>query len=99
ARTQAGSPDANFGSGFLFVSTANGHISFVRFDLLVLPANAVVEAARLELDAPTQNDGPNNVELGRVDGVWEEDTLTWATQPAITWGGPVANISGPTLAT
>jgi hypothetical protein len=99
ARTQGGSPDVNFGSGFLYVATLNGHLSFVAFDLLALPANAVIEAARLELDAPTLNDGPNNVEVGRVDGAWAEDTLTWATQPAITWGGPLTNVVGPTLAT
>ena len=99
ARTQAGSPDVNFGAGFLFVSTLNGHVSFVQFDLLALPANAVIEVARLELNAPTLNDGPNNVEIGRVEGAWDEATLTWNTQPALTWGGPVTNVVGPTLAT
>jgi plastocyanin len=99
ARTQGGSPDANFDDGFLYVATLNGHISFVRFDLSVLPLGATIEAARLELNAPTQNDGPNNVELGRIDADWSDDTLTWNNQPAITWGGPVTNVAGPTLAT
>ena len=41
ARAQGGSPPTQtFPSGFLYFSTLNGHLVFIQFDLLTLPANA-----------------------------------------------------------
>ena len=93
ARTQAGSPTGNFGSTALWVSTPNGHYAFVEFDLAVLPADAVVSNAELRLEYVSVASGPNNVEVGRVGGAWDESTLTWDTQPAITWGGSVQAVA------
>ena len=93
ARTQAGSPDANSDSGFLWVGLPNTHYSFVQFDLTTLPADATITGAGLQLTFPGVYTGTNDVEVGRVDGAWDELTLTWATQPAVTWGGPVQTVS------
>ncbi|NJN19705.1 MAG: DNRLRE domain-containing protein, partial [Oscillochloris sp.] len=94
ARTQGGSPDVNFSSGALFVSTANGHLSFLRFDLRELPADAVIDEAQLQLTVIGANDGPNNVEIGRLEALWREEEITWSNQPTIGWGGPIQAVSG-----
>lgn len=87
ARTQAGAPNQNYGDGFLWTGTPNGHYAFVEFDLSVLPADAVIETAELRLDYVNVDAGAANVEVGRVDGAWDELTLTWASQPDVTWSG------------
>lgn len=97
ARTQAGSPDANFGSGFLWVGQPNTHFSFVQFDLSMIPADAVVTGAGLELSFTGAYTGTNDVEVGAAGGAWDELTLTYATQPNITWGGPVQTVTSTGL--
>ncbi|HQY91259.1 DNRLRE domain-containing protein [Caldilinea sp.] len=64
--------------------------NFVQFDLSVLPANATIDSAvfRLHVNASAN---PLDIELGRVDGAWDEATLTWNGKPAVTWGGAVQN--------
>jgi hypothetical protein len=49
ARIQGGSPDVNFSSGFLYLTTLNGHFVFTQFDLLALPADATIDHAELQL--------------------------------------------------
>jgi plastocyanin len=95
ARTQGGSPDTNFGSGLLWVGHPNVHRVFVQFDLAALPANATITAAELRLEYTGVYTTPNQVEVGRIDGPWDEATLTWTLQPTITWGGPVQPVSTP----
>jgi plastocyanin len=98
ARTQSGSPDTNFGSGLLWVGHPNVHNVFVQFDLSVLPANATINAAELRLEYTGVYTTPNSVEVGRVEGSWDEATLTYGLpQPAITWGGPIqpVSVAGP----
>jgi hypothetical protein len=92
ARTQAPSGDVNFGSGILWINTESSHFSFVEFDVSVLPAGARIESAELVLHFHGNYDGERMVELGRVEGSWEEATLTWNNQPAITWGGSQATV-------
>ena len=93
ARTQVGSPDANFSSDFLRFLSLNGHRSFAKFDLLTLPANVVIDAAELQLSFTGALIGPNDVEIGRAEGTWDEATLTWNNQPAMTGGGPVKTVT------
>ena len=93
ARIQAGSPDVNFSSGFLYLATLNGHLAFTQFDLLALPADATIDHAELQLTFTSILTGPNDVEIGRALGAWDETTLTWNNQPGITWGGPVQTVS------
>ena len=93
ARTQAGSPDANFPTGFLWMGTPNGHRVYVQFDLSVLPVDATIDAAALRLEFTGTYSGTKDVEVGQVDGAWTESGLTWANQPNITWGGPVQTVN------
>ncbi|MFP4438105.1 MAG: DNRLRE domain-containing protein, partial [Chloroflexaceae bacterium] len=96
ARTQLESPDANFASDALRFITLNGHFVFVKFDLLALPRNATVISAELQLEVYGVNTGPNEVEVGRAlpqTTPWQEEDLTWTTQPGVTWGGPVQAIN------
>jgi plastocyanin len=94
ARIQAGSPDVSFPGGFLYFITLNGHLVFTKFDLSALPANATVDSAELRLDFTGALTGPNDIEVGRAGAPpWDESTLTWNNQPAITWGGPVRTVS------
>ena len=92
ARTQAASGDVNFSSGILWINTEASHFSFVEFDTSVLPAGAQIESAELVLYFHGNYDGERTVELGRVEGSWDEATLTWNNQPAITWGGSQAGV-------
>lgn len=96
ARTQSGSPDTNFGSGLLWAGHPNVHYIFIQFDLSVLPADATIDAAELRLNYTGVYTSPNTVEVGRVEGAWDEATLTYALpQPAITWGGAVQTVATP----
>ncbi|CAG0927934.1 hypothetical protein TFLX_00709 [Thermoflexales bacterium] len=93
ARTQGGSPTTTFGSGFLYLSTLNGHRVYVQFDLLDLPISATINAAELRLNFTTVLTGPNGVNVGRAEDAWDEQTLTWSTQPSITWGTLTQTVS------
>lgn len=94
ARAQGGSPPTQtFPSGFLYFSTLNGHLVFIQFDLLTLPANATIDAAELRLEFTSVLTGPNGVNVGRANGPWEEETLTWPTAPTITWGNLTQTVS------
>jgi plastocyanin len=92
ARIQGGSPDQGFGNGYIWVGTPNGHLAYVQFDLTALPANATITNAELRLYFTGVYTGTANVEIGRNDGAWDEATVTWNTQPATTWGGPVQSV-------
>ncbi|HEY6557980.1 MAG TPA: DNRLRE domain-containing protein [Polyangiaceae bacterium] len=98
ARIQAGSPTANFGSAQLWINTEAGHYSLVEFDTSVLPADAQIQSAELVLRFTGHYAGERSVEVGRVTTDWSETTVTWNTQPTITWGGPQATVSGEAAA-
>ncbi len=87
ARTQAGSPDTTFEEGFLWVGHPNVHFSLLKFDLSVLPVDATINGASLRLYFTGIYTGTNDVEVGRVDGVWDEATLTASTPVNYTWSG------------
>ena len=93
ARIQVGSPNVNFGSGYLHFLTLNGHFAFTQFDLLPLPADATIDAAELQLNFTGVLTGPNDIEVGYALAAWDETNLTWNNQPGITWGGPVQTVS------
>lgn len=88
SRTQLPSGDVNFGSAQLWINTQSSHFSFVEFDTSVLPTDAEIESAELVLHFTGHYDGDHAVEIGRVDADWQEGTITWNNQPAVTWGGP-----------
>ncbi len=94
ARAQGGSPPTQtFPSGFLYLSTLNGHRVYLLFDLLDLPANATIDAAELRLEFTSILTGPNGVNVGRAESAWDEDTLTWPTAPTVTWGNLTQTVS------
>ena len=87
ARTQGGSPETTFEAGFLWVGHPNVHFSLLKFDLSVLPVDATINAAGLRLYFTGIYTGTNEVEVGRVDGLWDEATLTGSTPVSYTWSG------------
>jgi hypothetical protein len=91
ARTQAPSEDVNFDGGILWTNT-QAHQSFVAFDLTSLPADARIESAELRLYFNGHYAGVNTVDVGQVDGAWDESTLNWNNQPTISWNGPSAEV-------
>ncbi|MFN8468604.1 MAG: DNRLRE domain-containing protein [Caldilineaceae bacterium] len=87
ARTQAGSPNVNFGEGFLWMGQPNTHFALVKFDLTTLPPDATITAAGLRLDFLGIYTGTNNIEVGQVEGAWDETTVTASTALTYTWSG------------
>ena len=58
---------------------------YLQFDLSILPADAVIVAASLKLYqyyTPHTSLEDHFVDLHRVSGNWEEDTLTWNNKPS-----------------
>jgi plastocyanin len=97
ARIQGGSPDTTIGEGFIWVGSPNGHLALVQFDLLDLPANATIISAELRLSFQGTYTGTANVEVGRNLAVWDETSVTWATQPGNLFNGniqPVGDTPG-----
>ncbi|MFN8485939.1 MAG: DNRLRE domain-containing protein [Caldilineaceae bacterium] len=77
---------------FLLSKRAGGayDYNFMLFDLSVLPPDAVIEAAQLQLNFSIANGVPLDVELGRAEGDWSETStpsMNWNNKPAVTWGG------------
>ena len=94
--TQRGDHNANYPSSYLVLSkdgAGNYDNNFVLFDLLALPADATINSAELHLNVSAFNGQPLAVELARVNGPWDENTITWNSQPTVTLGGPIATIS------
>jgi hypothetical protein len=91
-------PEQNFGLGPLFLGYHLNGDPFgaerilMRFDLSSIPDGAVVNQATLRLRsslAIPENDAPMDTVLRRLTTVWQEDTVTWNTEP--TWGEVRAN--------
>jgi len=89
--------DKNFGKNPQFAATAgtfNGEFgatrSIISFNLSQIPANAVINAAKLSLYAwdtnsgLLQHSGSNAGWLERVTSAWNEFTVTWNSQPTTT---------------
>lgn len=93
ARTQPGSPNTNFDDGFLWMGHPNVHFTLIKFDLSVLPVDAVINAADLQLDFTGVYTGSNQIEVGRVAGAWEEETLTGSTPVTYTWSGQFKTVT------
>jgi plastocyanin len=93
ARTQTGSPNTNFGSGYLWVGQPNVHYALVKFDVSVLPPDATITAAGLQLDFLGVYTGTNDVEVGRIEGTWDEATVTASTPVTYTWSGQFQTVT------
>lgn len=64
--------------------------NFIKFDLSVIPADATVSTAQLKLNVNAVANA-NDIEIGRVNGDWQENTITWNSKPGVTWSGVVRN--------
>ena len=93
ARTQPGSPNTNFDDGFLWMGHPNVHFSLLKFDLSVLPVDATINAAEVRLYFTGIYTGTNQVEVGRVAGTWEEETLTGSTPVSYTWSSQFQTVT------
>ena len=63
--------------------------SMLQFDLSAIPLNAVIVSAKLDLMFDPGNDfgiqnGDNATYLQRITSDWDENTVTWNTQPTFT---------------
>ena len=89
-------PDQNFGSEKDFMAnawTAGDFFvqrSLLKFDLSAIPADAQIKDAKLSLWCNIythhyQIDSGDNVSyLQRITSAWQENTVTWNTQPSVT---------------
>lgn len=93
ARTQPGSPNANFDDGLLWMGQPNVHFSLLKFDLSVLPVDATITGADLQLYFTGMYTGTNQIEVGRVNGAWEEETLTGSTPVTYNWSGQFQTVT------
>lgn len=96
AKVQGGAKDANYPSSQLWINTEAGHYSYVKFDLSELPPDATIQSARFVLRYSGNYPGERTVELGRIEAAWDENTVTFGDEIAITWGGPTATVDGDT---
>jgi len=91
--------NTNFGtySDYDAVASSAGGVNYLsrgllQFDLSSIPANAVIISAQLSLyNNPTSQQGthyavpgPNDSRLERITSNWDENTVTWNTQPSTT---------------
>ncbi len=89
----ASQPTTNYGSGPLGVTP--GARALVGFDISGLPSAATILSAKLQM---MPNDivgtGSSTVAISRVDGAWDEATVTPATAPTATGTAASAVVSG-----
>ena len=74
----------------------NAGRGFIDFPMPSVPANCQVASAVLNLDMQTFDVG-RTIEVQRATAAWDESTITWNNQPAVT--GPVATAvtAGPVM--
>jgi len=94
-------PNTNEGDHFDFMSMA-GTISYepfvnrslIEFDLGNIPDSAIVLEAKLSFYYSEQTGGPghqgiNESYLLKINEAWDEHTVTWNTQPSVSFVNPV----------
>jgi hypothetical protein len=84
-------PTTNFGTGdvlafgrqALLAATVQ-RIALLQFDLEALPAGAIITRAELRLSQTAASGAQAAATIHQIDGLWSEDTVTWASLPAST---------------
>lgn len=76
----------NFANGDLVVGLPD-KVAFLHFNLGALPAGAVINSAELVISFRTLSAGSNPVDVGKVQGPWQETTVTAVNQPGVNWKG------------
>lgn len=79
------------GSAWTLMGTPEVYRSLVQFDLSMIPVNAIIDSAFLSLygfvdafNGHSNLSGPNQSTLQRITSAWDENTVTWNTQPTTT---------------
>jgi hypothetical protein len=67
--------------------------ALVKFNLPTLRAGCQLDTAELRLYAGSSSSSQRTLEVLRLDGAWNENSVTWANAPA-TGGGAVTTTSG-----
>lgn len=94
ADVQGGAPDVNYGDAtFIHIGNPDKTV-FVWFDLASIPADAVIERARLVMTVAGSGTGPNDVTVGAVRARWEESVITYANQPEVAWSQRTETVNG-----
>ena len=79
------SPASNKGTASTLRIRNAGKVSYVRFNVPVLPAGETVSAATLQVAATTGSQCAQGVEVVRAaNDTWIEGAITWANQPGTT---------------
>ena len=73
--------------------------SLIKFDLSSIPSNASIEYAKLSLfhnpDVPDGHSGNTTFFIQRIITSWEENVVTWVTQPQTTTNNQVSVPQAP----
>ncbi len=96
ARVQGGSPTVNFPTGDLWLGLPD-KTAFIHFSLQSLPAGASIMEAELLMtfrDSYSEQ-GPNTIRLGRIQGSWAENSITFSNQPNVNWSQRSRTVSSP----
>jgi len=93
--TAAGSTDDFIAAYWTWSATPGILRSLIRFDLSSIPTTATITSAKLSLyynptSASAGQAGSNASFLQRVTSTWDENTVTWNTQPTVTTSGEAA---------
>ncbi len=90
------SPDSNYGADehlYVQYTTESSETlarAFVKFDLSSIPVGSVIDyaefAAYVDLLTTEPQDEPVNVGLHTAQSAWDEDLVTWNTQPGLASG-------------
>ncbi len=84
AYVRSDNPDTNYGSAWdIHVNGGNPVFGFVKFDLSSIPVNSAIISAYLKLDTGEGAGGTQSLYVYRVEGSWEESTLTFNNKPSI----------------
>lgn len=74
-------------------NSTNQDWNFIQFDLSQIPADATIVGAQLKVGVFSFGGPARGIEVGRVDGDWEEGVTSWSTMPPVTWVGNVQTIT------
>lgn len=83
--TAQGVPDANYGSSnlmFTGVNSSNAYISWLKFNETSWPQAHYILKATLNIKLYQKNNSPTAPAISGAEATWDEDTITWNTQPA-----------------
>jgi hypothetical protein len=87
--TEEENPTTNFGSSSnVFVGFESGgifdHFGWFGFDMASVPVGATISAVTFNFTINASSSTGGNFELRDFTDVWDEDTITWNTQPTVT---------------